>query len=224
MTSMLEFDLESHSELLDVEARGIPIDSDRLANGSGLVGGESVAVLHTIRIFPHRLSGLTRGQGGRNRITVADMTLDAAPQQTEMVDLPRAECLGLLAAGGFGRLAVDSGHGPPLLRPVNYLFDEPSQAVVFRTAKGSKFQKLLASRKASFEIDGIDAETRTGWSVIITGVTEEVTNAADVRRLESRCSESWAPGAKPHWVRIRAWTVSGRRIQRALEPAARACG
>ncbi len=131
---------------------------------------------------------------------------------SQLHNLPREECLRLLASNRFGRLAVTTGEGAPVIRPVNYVFDEPSQSVVFRTARGSKFQALLRAAKAAFEIDDIDAGSRTGWSVIIVGVTEEVTNPADARRLESLELDPWAPGDKPHWVRIRAWTVSGRRI------------
>lgn len=37
---------------------------------------------------------------------------------------------------------------------MNYVFDEPSQSVVFRTADGSKFQAMLINANAAFEIDG----------------------------------------------------------------------
>ena len=130
---------------------------------------------------------------------------------SEMHDLSREECLELLAANGIGRLAV-SGKDAPVIRPVNYAFDQPSQSVVFRTAPGSKFYALLRQNAATFEVDGVDPPTRSGWSVIVVGATEEVTNPADVRRLDGLGLEQWAPGEKPHWVRIRAWTVSGRRI------------
>jgi uncharacterized protein len=133
-----------------------------------------------------------------------------------MLDLSREECLQLLAANSFGRLAVTM-KDQPVIRPVNYLFDKPMQSVVFRTAHGSKFHALLRAARAAFEIDGIDEHSRTGWSVIMHGVTEEVTNASDVRRLDSLALETWAPGPKPHWVRIRAWTVSGRRIALAAD-------
>jgi hypothetical protein len=33
-----------------------------------------------------------------------------------------------------------------------------------------------------------------------------------VRRLERLRLETWTPGHKAHWMRIRAWTVTGRRI------------
>ncbi len=130
-----------------------------------------------------------------------------------MLELSREECLRLLAEHGFGRLAVSMREGgPPVIRPVNYLFDQRSQSVVFRTPPGSKFHALVRSAQAAFEIDGIDAGSRTGWSVIMQGVTDEITNQSVVRRLDGLGLKPWAPGPKPHWVQIRAWTVSGRRI------------
>jgi hypothetical protein len=77
---------------------------------------------------------------------------------------------------------------------------------------GSKLLALIRSASAAFEIDGVDPQTRTGWSVIIVGITEDVTNPLDIQRLEGLGLQTWGPGTKTHWVRIRAWTVSGRRI------------
>lgn len=129
-----------------------------------------------------------------------------------MDELSRDECLELLATHGIGRVAVNLGEGPPVIRPVNYLFDRVTQSVVMRTAPGSKFHALLRETHAAFEIDGVDQQSRTGWSVIIRGITEEIVDRRELHRLMEIGLEPWAPGDKPHWVRIRAWTVSGRRI------------
>lgn len=129
-----------------------------------------------------------------------------------MVELPRKECLRLLATNQLGRVVVGTPYGAPLIRPVNYAFDERAQAVVFRTARGSKFHALLDSARAAFEIDGFDERSRTGWSVILSGVAGAVTDATEIRRLDRHDLEAWAPGPKRHWIQIRAWTVSGRRI------------
>lgn len=140
----------------------------------------------------------------------------AAGPSSELVLLPRDECLRLLGSHTFGRLAV--AMDTPIIRPINYVFDERSQSVVFRTADGSKLHALLLSANAAFEIDGIDPGSRTGWSVIIVGMAEEITSPSEVRRLDRLGVEHWAPGRKPHWMRIRAWTVSGRRIVLAAKP------
>ena len=129
-----------------------------------------------------------------------------------MLELSRDECLELLAAHNFGRLTVVMHNASPVIRPVNYVFDTRTQSVVFRTASGSKLHALLQAGKAAFEIDGLEEADGTGWSVIIEGVIAQVTVPSDIGRLNGLGLRPWAPGSKPHWVQIRAWTVSGRRI------------
>ena len=47
----------------------------------------------------------------------------------------------------------------------------------------------------------------------MVGEAEEVTEPAEIDRLEDLELEPWdRPGLKTHWVRIRATSVSGRRI------------
>jgi uncharacterized protein len=148
----------------------------------------------------------------RSENHTAGRPADADRPTSEMRDLSRGECLRLLAANRFGRLAVALADGAPVIRPVNYEFDESSQSVVFRTAHGSKLHAVLQVAEAAFEIDGADEGSRTGWSVIIHGMAEQVTNQTEIRRLDALGLTPWAPGHKPHWVRIRARTVTGRRL------------
>lgn len=105
-----------------------------------------------------------------------------------------------------------NGASVPIIRPVNYVFDAPSQSVIFRTASGTKLHALLRSASAVFEIDGTEPATRSGWSVIIVGTTEDISNPSEIRRLETIGVDPWPPGLKSHWLRIRARVVSGRRI------------
>jgi uncharacterized protein len=132
-----------------------------------------------------------------------------------LVELTRGECFALLERTELGRIVVAPGaERLPLIRPVNYMFDRPSQSVVFRTSGGSKFNALVRAQSASFEIDSVDPQSHTGWSVIVNGVTEEVTQPGELRRLEGAGLHTWAPGERPCWIRIRARTVSGRQITR----------
>jgi hypothetical protein len=73
----------------------------------------------------------------------------------------------------------------------------------------------MRASRAWFEIDDIDADRRTGWSVIVGGVTEVVTQPAEVRRLDAIGVDSWIAGQDAEWVRIRARVVSGRRVRAA---------
>lgn len=82
-------------------------------------------------------------------------TIDA---RTGIERLDREECLALLAGEVVGRLAVVAGGGAEIF-PVNYVLD--GDTVVFRTDSGTKLH-AAGRAQASFEIDRIDREHRTG--------------------------------------------------------------
>jgi hypothetical protein len=137
-----------------------------------------------------------------------------APETPTLVTLSRGECLHLLSTGTVGRVVVTLGVGNrPVIRPVNYAFDTVSQSVVFRSTAGVKLHALSRASHACFEADALDSASRTGWSVIIDGVTEPVTDQTEIRRLEQLGLHSWVTGASGQLMRIRARTVSGRRIE-----------
>jgi nitroimidazol reductase NimA-like FMN-containing flavoprotein (pyridoxamine 5'-phosphate oxidase superfamily) len=147
-----------------------------------------------------------------------------ARTRTETIELDRTECLRLLSDAQLGRIAVNVlNWEPPVIRPVNYVFDRSSQSVLIRSGAGSKLGALRGAARVAFEIDGGDPATRTGWSVIIHGVCEEITNRSELRRIAELGLEPWAPGEKGHWIRIRANTVTGRRLV-AVSCRARASG
>jgi len=127
-------------------------------------------------------------------------------------ELSASDCLELLGAQNLGRIAVVlDGH--PIVFPVNYALDGDS--VVFRTDPGTKLSGAAMGRVA-FEIDGTDATTRTGWSVIVQGVGSEITTAVDHRseRLRQLDVQPWVPGERVRWIEIIAQSVTGRRLRR----------
>lgn len=130
-------------------------------------------------------------------------------ERTGLDYIPRDECLRLLQGRGLGRIGVIVA-GRPVVLPVNYVVDEGS--VVFRTAVGTKFDAAVRGEFVAFEIDDADPQYHTGWSVLLTGVAEEIVDAAEVARAQRLPLRTWAPGPKPHFLRITPVTVSGRRI------------
>lgn len=146
-----------------------------------------------------------------------------------IVELGEAECWRLLAAHNVGRLAVIAGQRP-LVFPVNYALD--GDLVLIRTAEGTKLANASLDRVA-FEVDELDLVRRTGWSVLVQGLGIDITDAIDAASERERAMvvETWAPGDKPHLVRITHPEISGRRIVRTgtapqtlselLEPPAR---
>lgn len=138
--------------------------------------------------------------------------MTAAISPPTLLDLDREECLRLLGTAAVGRVVVLTPAGTPVIRPVNYVFDEASQSVVFRCEDGTKLISLLRAGRAWFEVDEIDPARRAGWSVILTGVTEMVARPDEIRRLQGHALDSWAAGPSAKWFRIRARVVSGRRL------------
>jgi len=145
------------------------------------------------------------------------LTGDHHHERRELVvdELDRAECFRLLAGATLGRVAVAVPDWSfPVIRPVNFVFDESTSSVVFRTTRGSKLTALLLSQAAAFEVDAADDLGKEGWSVIVAGRVEEITRPTDVSRVERLGLEPLASGAEPHWLLVRTEVVTGRRIRR----------
>ena len=125
--------------------------------------------------------------------------------------IPLTECLHLLAAQRVGRLAfvVD---GQPLILPVNFALE--GDIVVFRTGVGTKLEAVL-NAKVAFEVDDVDVAAGSGWSVVVQGVAEEITEDLDVfaEVLRAGAAPTWVPGPADHYVRIVPRIISGRRLQ-----------
>src|SRR5690348_117275 len=92
---------------------------------------------------------------------------------TELVALDGFECFALLAGHATGRLGVDVGRYPVIL-PVDYVLDGGD--IVIRTPAGTTLA-AAENENVTFEVDEVDPGRRTGWSVLVRGVAEELTGA-----------------------------------------------
>jgi len=131
--------------------------------------------------------------------------------RTGLVVLERDEAVRLLTTQEVGRLGFVSGGSVEVL-PVNYVMD--GDAVVFATAAGVKLSRAVGA-SVVFEVDHTDPVTRSGWSVVLRGIAEEVTefDRRDlVARVRSLPLRPWAQHPKPHLVRIEPVGISGRRV------------
>lgn len=133
--------------------------------------------------------------------------VDDGPAGT-LVTLPREECELLLTEGCVGRLAYVARSGVPDVVPVNYVWHDG--AVLIRSAPGPKLQAAERRELVAFEIDRVDEETATGWSVVIAGRAERVP-PEEAARLP--LPEPWSHSShRRYLIRVRASRVSGRRI------------
>ncbi|WP_189448249.1 helix-turn-helix domain-containing protein [Streptomyces abikoensis] len=128
-------------------------------------------------------------------------------------ELPLEECWEKLAAGGVGRVVFSRSEGPEAA-PVNYRF--VGDSIVFRTAAGGALASVVGGEVA-FEVDRIDEARSEGWSILVRGVAEPVTDPQEQQRLRDIADpQTWAGGERDVWVRIPLGTISGRRIRSGL--------
>jgi len=122
--------------------------------------------------------------------------------------LTEAECWRLLACHAVGRLGVTARAGPEIY-PVNYVVE--GGAVLFRTDPGGKLASLTEAPGVCLEIDDVDADARTGWSVLVKGRAHQL-DPDEHDQVAGPPLDYWIGGPKAHWVRIDATEVTGRRI------------
>lgn len=124
--------------------------------------------------------------------------------------LDEAACIELLAHHRFvGRVAfvVDDR---PIVLPVNYIFDNDS--VVFCTGSGTTLNAVAGGADVAFEVDDSVPLRHSGWSVLVRGHAEVVTDRGELARLRRGPLRPWAKGARANWIRIRLEEISGRQI------------
>jgi nitroimidazol reductase NimA-like FMN-containing flavoprotein (pyridoxamine 5'-phosphate oxidase superfamily) len=132
----------------------------------------------------------------------------ATTTDTPMTEMPRHECWALVREAVVGRLATVLD-GQPDIFPVNHVVDHGS--VVIRTAKGAKLMGA-AGHPVAFEVDGYDVEHRSAWSVVVKGRAVELTRLDDVLDAMELPLFPWHGSSKPHFLRIEASEVTGRRF------------
>jgi nitroimidazol reductase NimA-like FMN-containing flavoprotein (pyridoxamine 5'-phosphate oxidase superfamily) len=90
----------------------------------------------------------------------------------------------LLASVAYGRV-VFTLNALPAIRPVNHLVDDG--AIIIRTRLTTAISAAVRSAReliVAYEADSFDNESRTGWSVVVTGRAYTVTNADQISRYE----------------------------------------
>jgi nitroimidazol reductase NimA-like FMN-containing flavoprotein (pyridoxamine 5'-phosphate oxidase superfamily) len=123
--------------------------------------------------------------------------------------LSSAECMSRLASVPFGRV-VFTERALPAIRPVNHLVDDGN--VIIRTNLGSGVGSAAGrGTVVAYEADVIDPETRTGWSVVVTGVAQVVTDERDLDRYQDLLAP-WVDGDRNSVVRIPADMVTGYEL------------
>ncbi len=129
--------------------------------------------------------------------------------RTWMEHLSPTTCWELVSEAAVGRVGVLVDSAPEIY-PINYAVD--GETIVFRTDPGTKLRAVDRSPSVCFEVDQVDPEDRSGWSVLIKGRATELTSAADLLTASELPLHFWTSGDKSRWVRIVPAEITGRRI------------
>jgi nitroimidazol reductase NimA-like FMN-containing flavoprotein (pyridoxamine 5'-phosphate oxidase superfamily) len=130
---------------------------------------------------------------------------------TYLVDIHPDDCAELLASSSLGRLGVIVD-GRPEIYPVSHVYDRETGCVVFPSNSGTKLRAAMNWPWAAFEVDGVEPDDSGGWSVLVVGRAEELTDAETIARVARDRRVLWRTGDNVRWVRIVPSKVTGRRI------------
>ena len=165
--------------------------SSAVANASAAAGAISAAV---------------RERGDLTRSLLHETaTADGAGALSVLSD---ATCRELMGTRSVGRLAYIARRGVPDVVPVNYvLFDGD---VLIRSGPGPKLQAAERQEPVAFEVDDLDEDGRSGWSVVVHGRASRPP-WSELEHLDL-VGAPWATGPRRQLIRITPRRLTGRRI------------
>src|SRR6478609_958743 len=108
------------------------------------------------------------------------ISMSAPVDRSGLEILTHEESLRRLGNARLGRIAFVA-EGYPIVLPVNHILFRES--VVFRTTTGSKLSAAQDHLPVAFEVDGYDQDRRSGWSVLVRGVLEEILDQSEITHI-----------------------------------------
>lgn len=119
----------------------------------------------------------------------------------------------LLERGEVGRVGWSAAHGPQIF-PVSYAWYDG--LVIFRTSPEGILSELNRRTQVVFEIDDLDHEAHTGWSVLARGYATGIASPAQLVRLWTVDGvEPWASGVRNVFIGITVTQLTGRFFEPA---------
>lgn len=134
---------------------------------------------------------------------------DADPPAERIQTLDVSQCYELLGTDSVGRIVYTDG-AMPAITPINYVLE--GHHVVFRTAAGSRLARAVSGAVVAFEVDQLDRATRTGWSVVVTGVARAIGEVSEQGRNAALTLAPWAGGKRDLAFSIAPGVVTGRWV------------
>lgn len=116
------------------------------------------------------------------------------------------ECRQLVRARAVGRVAWAGADGVQVL-PVSYTVT--GDRIAFRTSPESVLGALVEPTDVVFEVDDVEEDTATGWSVVVRG---RATGHLDGAPEGIELPRPWSPGENRLTVVIEPSSYTGRAV------------
>lgn len=117
------------------------------------------------------------------------------------------ECRRLVRSRVIGRVAWSTSAGCVEVLPVTYTLG--GERIAFATSPGSVMGDFLVPREVAFEVDDVEEDTATGWSVVVRG---RATGYLDQLPEGIGRPRPWAPGEHRLVVVIEPSGYTGRAV------------
>jgi nitroimidazol reductase NimA-like FMN-containing flavoprotein (pyridoxamine 5'-phosphate oxidase superfamily) len=134
-------------------------------------------------------------------------------EERSLETLSKRDAVALLSTVSVGRVVFTVGALPAIV-PV--AFAVHGDAIVMRTSPESRLARAAPGGVLAFEVDDVDPATRTGWSVVVTGLASIVSDPAE-RAIIDGMVETFAPGKIDACIRLPLTVVTGRRVSAAQD-------
>ena len=129
--------------------------------------------------------------------------------------LGEAECMGLLADGGMGRLVFNSRYGLTAL-PVMYKID--GRSIVLGTWDPVFDEDLrtgieYADYQVAVEADQIDQQAHQGWIVLARGAAHHLDTESERAPFLNAGLDPWVEEVPPHFIQVSPTSIFGIRVR-----------
>ena len=146
-------------------------------------------------------------------------------------EISQDEAKNLLRSSRRGVLAVNGDEGYPYAIPINYLYDEENNKIIFHGAKaGHKVDSIKKNDKICFTVFGNETFTEENWapylqSVVVFGRCRLVENRDDTVSLVKKFARKYYPnedmvneeiansGKGVQMFEIKIEHLSGKKVQ-----------
>lgn len=134
---------------------------------------------------------------------------EIGPAEHGLIELDRQTSLRLLAGLEVGRVAWTDGDRV-MVFPLNFALD--GENILVRTPSATVLAAAKTSRVLTFQGDDFEPGLHTGWTVLVSGPAEEITDAAEMERVRGLVTP-WRDDGPFRVLRIRVEQVTGRRLE-----------